>query len=83
MRVSKYLSKHLRHQPEQLGLSLVPGGWVSVADLLAACARSGFPVSAGELAEVVRTNSKQRFSHMHNGFAELIPQVAFPISSSL
>lgn len=24
--VSKYLSKHLRHQPETLGLTLDPGG---------------------------------------------------------
>ena len=38
VKISKYLSKHLRHQPERLGLTLQPGGWVPVADLLAACA---------------------------------------------
>ncbi|MDB5077864.1 MAG: 2-phosphotransferase [Chloroflexi bacterium] len=67
VRVSKFLSKHLRHQPERLGLVLAPGGWVPVTDLLAACARTGFPVSPEELAEVVRTNSKQRFSFDETG----------------
>ena len=28
--ISKFLSKHLRHTPEELGLTLQPGGWVSV-----------------------------------------------------
>ena len=38
IKVSKYLSKHLRHQPERLGLTLEDGGWVKVDDLLKACA---------------------------------------------
>ena len=29
------VSKHLRHEPEDLGLTLEPGGWVPVDDLLA------------------------------------------------
>jgi putative RNA 2'-phosphotransferase len=62
VKVSKYLSKHLRHQPERLGLTLAPGGWVAVADLLAACARHQFPVSRAELDEVVARNNKQRFA---------------------
>lgn len=62
VRVSKFLSKHLRHDPEGLGLTLAPGGWVGVDDLLAACARSGFGLSRAELEEVVAQNSKQRFS---------------------
>jgi putative RNA 2'-phosphotransferase len=61
-RKSKYLSKHLRHQPERLGLTLAPGGWVPVEDLLAACARAGMSIDRGELDEVVARNSKQRFS---------------------
>ena len=39
--LSKYLAKHLRHAPADLGLSLRPGGWVPVDDLLAASARGG------------------------------------------
>ena len=60
--ISKYLSKHLRHQPEHLGLELAPGGWVKIADLLAACQRNGFPISEAELHEVVALNNKQRFA---------------------
>lgn len=62
VRISKYLSKHLRHSPEQLGLTLAPGGWVSVERLLAACQKARFPISLMELEEVVATNDKQRFS---------------------
>jgi putative RNA 2'-phosphotransferase len=62
VKVSKYLSKHLRHDPEGLGLTLAPGGWVGVDDLLAACARRRFGLSRAELEEVVAGHSKQRFS---------------------
>src|SRR5260221_10987203 len=62
VKVSKYLSKVLRHDPGRLGLSLAPGGWVLVDDLLAACARNGIAISRAELDEVVATNNKQRFA---------------------
>lgn len=62
VKISKYLSKHLRHQPERLGLTLAPGGWVSVDELLAACAAHQFPITRVQLEEVVATNDKQRFS---------------------
>jgi putative RNA 2'-phosphotransferase len=65
--VSKYLSKHLRHTPERLGLTLTPGGWVEVESLLAACAAEGFPVSEEELGEVVATSDKQRFAFDPSG----------------
>jgi putative RNA 2'-phosphotransferase len=67
VRISKYLSKHLRHQPEKLGLTLAPGGWVAVADLLAACTRHGFTILPAELEEVVAKNNKQRFSFDDTG----------------
>jgi putative RNA 2'-phosphotransferase len=60
--ISKYLSKHLRHQPERLGLTLAGGGWVAVDDLLAAAARHNMPITRAELGEVVARNDKQRFS---------------------
>jgi putative RNA 2'-phosphotransferase len=60
--VSKYLSKYLRHAPGDLGLTLHPGGWVPVDDLLAAADRGGFPITYDELVECVETNDKQRFS---------------------
>jgi putative RNA 2'-phosphotransferase len=67
VKVSRYLSKHLRHQPERLGLTLESGGWVTVADLLAACAAQGFRFSRAELDEVVAKNNKQRFSFDDTG----------------
>ncbi|MGI4788464.1 MAG: RNA 2'-phosphotransferase [Janthinobacterium lividum] len=62
VKISKYLSKHLRHDPEGLGLTLAPGGWVSISDLLTACAERRMRISRADLEEVVSRNSKQRFS---------------------
>ncbi len=62
VKISKYLSKHLRHAPERLGLTLAIGGWVNVDDLLSACAAHQFPITRAELEEVVATSDKQRFS---------------------
>jgi putative RNA 2'-phosphotransferase len=65
--LSKFLAKHLRHAPEALGLTLQPGGWVPVDDLLAASERIGFPISYDELIECVETNEKKRFSFDDTG----------------
>lgn len=62
VKVSKFLSKHLRHDPQALGLTLGEGGWVGVPDLLAALGKRRFSLSREELEEVVARNSKQRFS---------------------
>jgi putative RNA 2'-phosphotransferase len=67
VRISKYLSKHLRHQPERLGLELLPGGWVEVDRLLAAAAQDGFEISLADLQQVVTTNDKQRFAFNDSG----------------
>jgi putative RNA 2'-phosphotransferase len=67
VRTSKFLSKYLRHTPDTLGLTLEPGGWVGVEELLAAAARRGMPLSRAELEEVVARNSKQRFSFDETG----------------
>lgn len=62
VKISKYLSKHLRHTPDRLGLSLATGGWVTVDELLSACAAHQFPLTRAELEEVVAKSDKQRFS---------------------
>jgi putative RNA 2'-phosphotransferase len=67
VRASKFLSKHLRHEPERLGLTLAPGGWVNVDELLAACARNRLPLTRDELNEIVSNNNKQRFSFDETG----------------
>ncbi|SOD85270.1 RNA 2'-phosphotransferase [Streptomyces sp. Ag109_G2-15] len=62
VKVSKYLSKHLRHQPERIGLTLDPGGWVEIDTLIAAAAAHGFRLTREELDHVVAANDKQRFA---------------------
>lgn len=60
--VSKFLSRHLRHAPADLGLTLEPGGWVPIDAVLAGAATAGFRITREELDEVVRTSDKQRFA---------------------
>lgn len=67
VKASKYLSRHLRHQPEVIGLMLEPGGWVAVDALLAAAKRHGVAISRVELEEIVARNNKQRFAFDETG----------------
>jgi putative RNA 2'-phosphotransferase len=62
IRTSKLLSKVLRHSPEKHGLTLEPGGWVGVRDLLKATG-----ISLTTLERVVANNDKQRFSFNETG----------------
>ncbi|CAM5448728.1 RNA 2'-phosphotransferase [Streptomyces violarus] len=62
VKVSKYLSKHLRHQPARIGLALDEAGWVEIDTLIAAAAAHGFPFTRAELDHVVATNDKRRFA---------------------
>ncbi|MEU3823840.1 RNA 2'-phosphotransferase [Streptomyces sp. SID486] len=61
VKVSKYLSRHLRHQPERIGLTPDHGGWVEIDTLIGAAAAHGFRFTRDELDHVVATNDKQRF----------------------
>ncbi|MFK4210730.1 RNA 2'-phosphotransferase [Streptomyces sp. NPDC030920] len=62
VKVSKYLSKHLRHQPERIGITLDSHGWVPIDTLLHALAHNHFPLTRTELDQVVALNDKQRFA---------------------
>ncbi|MFI1164840.1 RNA 2'-phosphotransferase [Streptomyces sp. NPDC020801] len=62
VKVSKYLSKHLRHQPERIGLTLGEGAWVEIDTLIAAATAHGFRFTREELEHVVATNDKRRFA---------------------
>ena len=62
VKASKYLARHLRHEPGRLGLELAPGGWVRVDELLQACSARSFALTMDELREVVEKNNKRRFS---------------------
>lgn len=60
--LSKFLSLVLRHEPERLGLTLDPAGWVSVDELLAAISRQKTPVTRERLEQIVATSEKKRFA---------------------
>ncbi|MGW2859898.1 RNA 2'-phosphotransferase [Streptomyces sp. NPDC001205] len=62
VKVSKYLAKHLRHQPERIGLTLDPQGWVEIDVLLRDAAAHHFPITRAALDHVVATNDKRRFA---------------------
>lgn len=62
VKVSKYLSKHLRHQPARIGLTLDEGGWVGIDTLIAAATAHGFRFTRAELDHVVAHNDKRRFT---------------------
>jgi putative RNA 2'-phosphotransferase len=62
VRISKFLSLVLRHQPEKVGLNLDHEGWVSVSELITAFETHGLSLALEELKEVVRSNDKRRFS---------------------
>ncbi|GAA3112501.1 RNA 2'-phosphotransferase [Nonomuraea salmonea] len=62
IRVSKYLARHLRHDPGRIGLTLDEGGWAHVGELLRAAAAHGFPITPEELREVVAANDKRRYT---------------------
>ena len=57
--LSKLLSYLLRHNPGALSLEMDAKGWVPIDQIIA---RTDHPVSRGQIEEVVRTSSKQRFS---------------------
>jgi putative RNA 2'-phosphotransferase len=67
VKISKYLSRHLRHAPGRIGVELDPGGWLPVSELLDACQKNKFPVQLAELKKVVAENDKQRFSFDSTG----------------
>jgi putative RNA 2'-phosphotransferase len=59
--LSKYLSLILRHKPETIGITLDEHGWARVDELIAGIAQTrvfNFDI----LEEIVRTDSKQRYS---------------------
>lgn len=62
IRLSKFLSLVLRHDPGAAGIALDRNGWVEIDVLLAGCAAHGVPLTREELLEIVRTSDKQRFA---------------------
>ena len=66
VKISKFLCKYLRHSPQDIGIELMPGGWVNIDTLLEATANFNFPITLDELTQVVAKDDKQRFSIKDN-----------------
>lgn len=67
VRVSKFLSLVLRHDPGRIGLRLDDAGWASVDELLAAAAGAGVRLDRETLERVVAENDKKRFALSPDG----------------
>lgn len=67
IRLSKFLSLILRHNPEKIDLTLDQQGWTEVSHLLERLAANGKPTTREQLNEVVETNDKKRFAFSEGG----------------
>jgi len=76
--LSKYVSYVLRHRPENAGLTLQPGGWVTVDSLISGVNANLRPKRVGDrrdetaltkelLDEIIETNNKKRFEYSPDG----------------
>ncbi|HEY0501632.1 MAG TPA: RNA 2'-phosphotransferase [Kutzneria sp.] len=61
-RLSRRMSRYLRHAPEEIGIRLSPDGWTDAKALTAALG-----ISREQLELVVATNDKQRFAFDETG----------------
>lgn len=62
VKLGKFLSLVLRHNPAAAYIQLDSHGWVDTKELLAGCARTGMPIDQRTLERIVQKNSKQRYS---------------------
>jgi putative RNA 2'-phosphotransferase len=67
VRVSKFLSLILRHNPQKIGLVLDENGWANVDELIERANKAGGSLSRSLLNRVVAENDKQRFSFSEDG----------------
>lgn len=67
VRISKFLSLVLRHNPAKIGVSLDAEGWIEVDTLLNAMRKSGTRIDRELLEHVVEQNDKQRFCFSDDG----------------
>ena len=62
VKLSKFLSLVLRHQPEAIGLALDGHGWAGIDDLIAKANAAGTRFGREDLLRVVAESDKKRFS---------------------
>lgn len=62
IKIGRFLSLVLRHNPSAAGVLLDPNGWADVNELLSGVAKAGKRIDKETLERIVRENSKQRYS---------------------
>ncbi len=62
VRMSRFLARVLRHEPESIGLVLDAHGWADVDDLVRLAAGHGVPLTRPLLERIVAENDKRRFA---------------------
>jgi putative RNA 2'-phosphotransferase len=67
VKISKFLSYVLRHEPGAIGLALDANGWADVDELIAKAHAAGTPLDRDGIAAAVATNDKQRFALSPDG----------------
>lgn len=66
VKLGRFLSLVLRHDPSAAGISLGEHGWADVAELLKGVCGTGRQIDMETLERIVRENSKQRYSFNEN-----------------
>lgn len=61
IKLGKFISLILRHQPSVIGISLDENGWADVSELIAGINRSGRQIDLSILERIVAQNDKQRY----------------------
>jgi len=67
VRISKFLSLILRHNPSKIGLNLDEHGWADVEELLHKINGHGMHLDRPTLEQVVEQNDKKRFAFSPDG----------------
>lgn len=66
-RESRFISRVLRHAPQDAGLTLDAAGWAPVSALLKGMRAAGHRVSREDVVRIVAENDKQRFALSEDG----------------
>jgi putative RNA 2'-phosphotransferase len=67
IKISKFLSLVLRHDPQKIGIQLDECGWVSIEELLEKAKLNHVQINLEQLNRVVETNDKKRFAISEDG----------------
>lgn len=60
-KLSRYLSKVLRHQPERISIQLTSNGWADIDELLAGCWANHVAIERDDLVRIAESPANQRY----------------------